>query len=80
MKSRSTATDLIIVCCHGIWLGGPSLGHVEAEWLIAPFQHGETSTFIEHIKAGLRLLSSSPQALLIFSGYTASTFAGFHQS
>jgi len=63
------ATQLIIVCCHGIWLGGPSLGDDEAEWLIAPFQHGETPTFTEHIKAGFRLLSSAPDSLLVFSGY-----------
>lgn len=61
-------TKLIIVCCHGIWLGGPSLGADEAEWLIAPFQHGETPTFTEHIKAGFRLLSSMPDTLLVFSG------------
>jgi hypothetical protein len=61
-------TQLIIVCCHGIWVGGPSLGVEEAEWLIAPFQHGETPTFADHIKAGLRLLSSTLSSLLIFSG------------
>ncbi len=63
------ATQLILICCHGTWLGGPTLGEDENEWLIAPFQHGETPTFIEHIKAGLRLLSSTPQSLLMFSGY-----------
>ena len=68
MKSVPIA-QLIVVCCHGIWLGGPSSGADEGEWLIASFQHGETPTFTEHIRAGLRLLSSSPQALLIFSGY-----------
>jgi hypothetical protein len=62
------AVRLIIVCCHGIWLGGSSLGNDEAEWLIAPFQHEETPTFIEHIKAGLGLLASAPDSLLIFSG------------
>ena len=67
MKGKETR--LIIVCCHGIWLGGSSLGEDEAEWLIAPFQREETPTFIEHIKEGFRLLSSTPSSLLIFSGY-----------
>jgi hypothetical protein len=65
---KEEATQLIVVCCHGIWLGGPSLGADEAEWLIAPFQHGEMPTFTEHIKAGLTLLSFTPGSLLIFSG------------
>jgi hypothetical protein len=65
-----TITELILVCCHGIWLGGPSLGMNEEEWLIAPFQRGETPTFVEHLKAGLNCLIASPNAVLIFSGYS----------
>ncbi|KAH8169291.1 DUF218 domain-containing protein [Sarocladium implicatum] len=67
---KTTVTHLIVVCCHGIWLGGPSKGHDESEWLIASFQKGETPTFIEHIRAGIEALAKadSGTAVLCFSG------------
>ncbi|KAI1344732.1 hypothetical protein F5Y15DRAFT_421877 [Xylariaceae sp. FL0016] len=59
---------LIVVCCHGIWLGGPQRGFDEREWLIADFQAGETPTFIDHIKASLSALKNDEKSILMFSG------------
>lgn len=70
--SNASIVRLIIVCCHAIWLGGPSNGHDEAEWAIESFQKGETPTFIEHVKAGLNILGEEPNSLLVFSGLASS--------
>ncbi|KAJ5369256.1 uncharacterized protein N7496_009016 [Penicillium cataractarum] len=61
-------THLIVVCCHAIYIGGPTHGLEENEWLIEPFQREETPTFINHAKAGLRALANDPHGLLVFSG------------
>ncbi|KAL2016633.1 hypothetical protein VTK56DRAFT_3251 [Thermocarpiscus australiensis] len=61
-------SHLVIVCGHAIWLGGPKNGWDEAEWLIEGYKQGETPTFIEHIKAGLEILSQDESAVLVFSG------------
>lgn len=62
-------TNLIIVCCHGIWTGGPYGGADESEWLIADFQRGETGIFGKHIRAGIQCLAESRgQSVLAFSG------------
>lgn len=64
-------THLVVVCCHGIWIGDPTTpdaGARDEEWLIADFQAGETPTYVEHIRAGLRVLKEDPEAVLAFSG------------
>lgn len=71
MDSICTGTKpnhLIVVCGHAIWLGGPDRGYNEAEWLLEPFQKGETVAFIEHIKDGVKALGQDDRAVLVFSG------------
>ncbi|KAL5116407.1 hypothetical protein ACEQ8H_005755 [Pleosporales sp. CAS-2024a] len=67
--------DLVIVCCHAIYLPhvhdqhfALKSPHDETNWLLAPFQRsnpdtrkpGEQSTFVAHAQAGLDALSMHP--------------------
>ncbi|KEF62885.1 uncharacterized protein A1O9_00859 [Exophiala aquamarina CBS 119918] len=40
----------------------------ESNWLIEPFQKGETATYIGHVEAGVRALAADEHAILVFSG------------
>ncbi|KAJ5155062.1 uncharacterized protein N7500_010501 [Penicillium coprophilum] len=64
----ATCNHLIVVCCHAIYTGHSHLGASENDWLIEPFQKGETPTFIDHVKAGLKALAEDSHGLLVFSG------------
>lgn len=61
-------THLIIVCGHAIHLGGWTNGEDEEEWAIEPFQRGEATTFVNHIRAGAQALQDQKNSLLVFSG------------
>ncbi|KAJ9611322.1 hypothetical protein H2200_004506 [Cladophialophora chaetospira] len=62
-------THLIIVCCHAIYIGGEGKSSNEANWLIEPFQSGETETYVKHVEAGVKALAEDYEnAILCFSG------------
>ncbi|CAG8983702.1 hypothetical protein HYALB_00006271 [Hymenoscyphus albidus] len=76
-----TPTNLIICCCHSIYLStspntppdpapgtSPFPGTSRTSWLLTPFQHQEHHTFTTHIHTSLTLLSHDPLSLLVFSG------------
>ena len=75
--SYPSADNLIIVCCHAIFLpnaDAPDLPlrspYYEPNWLLAPFQKsdaaagkpGEHETFLSHIKAGIDALTLGTDA------------------
>jgi len=43
-------------------------GRSDTHWLLAPFQSSESITFTSHAQAGLSLLYTTPNSLLVFSG------------
>jgi hypothetical protein len=74
-RNYSGFQDLIIVCCHAIYLPDAETHnfplrspHDERNWLLAPFQKsnpktgkpGEHSTFLAHAQAGVNALTISP--------------------
>lgn len=74
-RNYSGFEDLIIVCCHAIFLPDADdhdfplhSPHDESNWLLAPFQKsdpatgkpGEQSTFVAHAQAGLSALTVRP--------------------
>jgi hypothetical protein len=71
--------DLIIVCCHSIFLGKdePTL---ESSWNLAPFQRsdggvkpGEHETFLLHILVALFHATQSTRGWIVFSGGPTAT-------
>ena len=67
-----------MVAGHAIWKGGPTLGEVDEEWTLEPYQEGynESLTWIEHIEQGVELASDA-SSVLIFSGYVSPGIIGF---
>ncbi|KAI9694779.1 MAG: hypothetical protein M1822_000395 [Bathelium mastoideum] len=69
-------SELIILCCHSIYLGSSSGmdPSVESSWHLSSFQSskgsnpGEHETFILHILSSLFLLSQHRDSLLVISG------------
>lgn len=68
-------TDLVLVCCHAIYMGeGRDLS--EEQWILQPFSKsdrlarrpGEHETFIAHILTAAVAVANNPEALLMFSG------------
>jgi hypothetical protein len=74
-RNYSGFTDLIIVCCHAIYLPSAETSNFplhspldERNWLLAPFQRsnattgkpGEHETFLLHAQAGVNALTISP--------------------
>lgn len=68
---REGQENLVIVACHGIWKGGPTLGESDDEWTLEPYQRGwnETLLWIQHIETGVEIVKDyNGTAVLIFSG------------
>ena len=70
-------SHLVIVAGHAVWLGHSSPPEqLEADWILEPYQHGQTATFKQHIQRGSELAVKDPSALLVFSGGQTRVNAG----
>ncbi|ORY83824.1 hypothetical protein BCR37DRAFT_378835 [Protomyces lactucae-debilis] len=68
-------THLIVLAGHAIWLGGQSYLQ-DKDWILEPYQHGQTALFAAHIVRGAELLAQDASALLVFSGGETRAGAG----
>lgn len=61
--------NLVLVAGHAIYVGkeNSDADHDE-HWILKSFQKGESSRYIEHIRFGVELAASLPNAMIIFSG------------
>jgi len=69
--NHSSERHLVLVAGHAIYTydnyHNKSLYKDEA-WYLESFQHGQVSTYINHIKLGVEYAAQDPNAILIFSG------------
>ena len=63
--------NLIIVACHSVYRG-LDFKHPEEQssWLLLDYQKvpGQTESFLDHIKLGIKQAAADPEAMLLFSG------------
>lgn len=62
---------LVMVAGHAIYNGlrwDESSLLNETNWILEPFQRGQVSTYIKHVKKGIELTATDSSALLLFSG------------
>lgn len=62
---------LVVVPGHAIFVGNKwdeKSIREERNWVLEPFQKGQVSTFLKHIRKGVELAANDSSALLLFSG------------
>lgn len=64
--------SMILLPCHAVWTGGPLVGKLREEWLLAPFQiqGNDHLCFREHVEMGLREREKRDAVLVISGGKT----------
>jgi hypothetical protein len=65
--AHAALTHLVLVASHAVFLGGGDPAD-EQRWVLEPYQVGHASTFVEHVRAGLRIAAADRSALVVFSG------------
>ncbi len=62
-------SELIIVACHAVFIGN-SIDDIynDDKWVLFSFQKGEPIYYIQHLEAGIKMLSEKENSVLIISG------------
>jgi hypothetical protein len=65
----------IIVAGHAV-ARNPADPLRDESWALLPYQRGEPSAYVEHVRRGVELAAADPSALLLFSGGQSRADAG----
>jgi hypothetical protein len=73
------ARHLVVVAGHAVYTAAGRDERTladEASWFLEPFQHGQLSTMLSHIRRGVELAAADNASLLLFSGGETRASAG----
>lgn len=69
MQQWQSLSSLVVVAGHAVYLGQDFLAPAgDQNWWLQEFQKGEPPLYLEHIRHGVELAASHPDALLVFGG------------
>ena len=69
--------NVIIVCGHAVYTATDFAHPVaDSSWFLLPYQKGEGSCYLDHVRRGVELAAADPDSLLVYTGGQTRAEAG----